>query len=143
MFDGLARIPEQLAAFWSVLTGAQRFAFLSIALMTGGVLTLLVNLATVPEYATLYAELSPEDSANISDELSTAQVPFKLTHAGTSIQVPASRVYDIRLDLAARGLPANGPVGFEIFEENGIVIAFPQIDVHIDSPGSSSSPSHG
>jgi flagellar M-ring protein FliF len=102
------------------MSGAQRFAFLSITLITIGALTLLVSVASKPEYATLYAELSPEDSANIIDELSTAQVPFKLTHAGTAIQVPVERVYDIRLELAAKGLPAMGPVGFEVFDDDGL-----------------------
>lgn len=120
MLGGLDKLPQQLASFWTSMNGAQRFAFLSIGLITAGVLALLVNIAREPEYATLYAELSPEDSAAILDELSTAQVPFKLTHAGTSIQVPVERVYDIRLELAAKGLPASGPVGFEVFDDNGL-----------------------
>ncbi len=89
MLEGLSKLRQQLAAFWSGMSGAQRFAFLSIMLITMGAITLLVNMATEPGYATLYAKLSPEDSAQIIDELSTAQVPFKLTRAGTSIQVPA------------------------------------------------------
>jgi flagellar M-ring protein FliF len=120
LFSGLDKLPQQLAAFWSGLSGAQRFAFLSIVLITGGAVSLLVNVASKPEFATLYAELSPEDSASIIDELATAQVPFKLTHAGTSIQVPLERVYDLRLELAANGLPASGPVGFEVFDDNGL-----------------------
>ncbi len=120
LFSGLDQIPQQLAAFWAGLNGAQRFAFLSIALITAGALSLLVNMANQPNYTTLYSDLSPKDSAEIVDELSTKQIPFQLTHAGTSILVPAERVYDIRLELAAQGLPNSGPVGFEIFDKEGL-----------------------
>jgi flagellar M-ring protein FliF len=120
LLSGLERLPEQLAAFWKGLSGAQRFAFISIVLMTFGGVALLVNIAGEPQYAVLYSDLSPEDSAKIVDELSTGQVPFKLTHAGTTVQVPLERVYDVRLELAAKGMPTSGPIGFEVFDGNGL-----------------------
>ena len=88
--------------------------------MTFGGVALLVNIAGEQQYAVLYSDLSPEDSAKIVDELSTGQVPFKLTHAGTTVQVPLERVYDVRLELAAKGMPTSGPIGFEIFDGNGL-----------------------
>ncbi len=115
--SGLAQLFAQLGAFWNGLTGAQRVAFLSTVLITGGVFSLIMRFGYEPEYATLYANLAPEDAATIVDELSTQQIPFKLSHAGTAIHVPVERVYDMRLELAAKGLPAAGPVGFEIFNE--------------------------
>ncbi len=120
LFSSLEQLPQQLAAFWRGLSGAQRFAFASIMLMTLGAGALLVNVASEPDYAVLYAELSPGDAAAIVDELSTAQVPFKLTHAGTTVQVPVQRIYDLRLELAAKGMPSSGPIGFEIFDGNGL-----------------------
>lgn len=127
---GLDKLPAQLGAFWRGLAGGQRFAFLSILLITLGVLTLLFRVVSEPQYTTLYANLSPEDASTIVDELSTAQVRFKLTHAGTSIQVPVERVYDLRLELAAKGLPSSGPVGFELFDENGLGMTPFQQRVH-------------
>ncbi len=120
LLAGLDKLPQQLAVFWSGLGGAQRFAFASIMLITLGAGALLVNVANESEYAVLYAQLSPEDAASIVDELSTAQVPYKLTHAGSTIQVPVERVYDLRLELAAKGVSTSGPVGFEIFDGNGL-----------------------
>ncbi len=117
---GLDKLPQQLTVFWSGLSGAQRFAFASIMLITLGAGVLLVNVANESDYAVLYAQLSPEDAANIVDELSTAQVPFKVTHAGTTVQVPVGRLYDLRLELASKGIPSSGPVGFEIFDGNGL-----------------------
>ncbi len=127
---GLEQVPQQLATFWSGLSGAQRFAFASIMLITLGAGALLVNVANEPNYAVLYAQLSPEDAANIVDELSTAQVPFKVTHAGTTVQVPVERLYDLRLELASKGMPSSGPIGFEIFDGNGLGMTPFQQRVH-------------
>ena len=102
--DQLAKLFADLGKFWQGLSSAQRIAALSIAMITGGTLALLVNLASRPQYTTLYSELSPSDAQTIVEQLRSRQVPFKLTHAGTTIQVPLPRVYDMRLELAAQGL---------------------------------------
>jgi flagellar M-ring protein FliF len=118
--SGFDQILSQLGAFWKALSAAQRVALLSIVLLTAGAVSLLVHLGQRQDYATLYANLSPEDSARIVDELSTQNVSYRLTHAGTAIQVPLDRVYDLRLEMASQGLPASGPVGFEVFDEGGL-----------------------
>ncbi len=110
----------QLRGLWTGLSGAQRIALLSIALLTTGAVALLVQFGRTPDYSILYANLSPQDSASIVDELASRNVQYKLTHAGTTIQVPNDRIYDLRLELASEGLPAAGPVGFEVFEEGGL-----------------------
>ncbi len=117
---GLEQLPAQLAAFWQRLSGAQRAAFVSVLLLAGGATTLVVNFASQPEWATLYANLAPEDASRIADELSSAQVPYQLAQAGSAIQVPVERVYDMRLELASKGLPSSGPVGLEVFEDEGL-----------------------
>jgi flagellar M-ring protein FliF len=116
----LEQLLAQLRGLWVGLSGAQRIALLSIALLTTGAVALLVQIGRTPDYGILYANLSPEDSAKILDELTTRNIEYRLTHAGTSIQVPNDRIYDLRLDLASEGLPAAGPVGFEVFEEGGL-----------------------
>src|SRR5215510_14548440 len=111
MFDGFARVGPQLRVLWANLSGAQRIALFSVVLLTVGTVSLLVHFAGEPDFTTLYANLTPEDSAQIADEL---------TSAGTAIQVPVERVYELRLQMAAKGLPSAGPVGFEVFDDNGL-----------------------
>jgi flagellar M-ring protein FliF len=130
MLDGLSRMAGQLARFWSQLGAAQKLAFMSIALLTIGATSLLLHIASEPDYSTLYANLTPDDAASILDELNTASVPFRLTQAGTAIQVPVERVYDLRLELAAKGMPSSGPVGFEVFDDAGLAMTPFQQQVH-------------
>lgn len=118
--NGLEKLMQGMVGFWAGLSAAQRVAFVSIAMVTLGVAALLTNLASQEEYATLFSKLEPEDAARITDELATQNVPYHLSHAGTAIEVPAHQVYDLRLELAGKGLGTSGPVGFEVFNEGGL-----------------------
>lgn len=114
------KLIEGLTGFWGGLNAAQKIAFLSIAFITIGAASLLMSFAGRTQYATLFSSLEPKDASSIADELSTLGVPFELTHAGTTVQVPAERVYDLRLELASKGLGVSGPVGFEMFNDGGL-----------------------
>ncbi len=80
-------------------------------------LVLLLTWARTPEYEVLYSHLQPEDAGLIIEKLKEMKVPYRTT--ATGILVPAERLYDLRLQLAATGLPRGGSVGYEIFDSTG------------------------
>src|SRR5579875_2535948 len=55
-------------------------------------------------------------STAIVDALRAEKVAFQLEDGGRAVLVPAERLYELRLELASRGLPEGGGVGFEIFD---------------------------
>ena len=67
-----------------------------------------------PTYSLLYGNLGQQDAAQIAQALDTNSIPYKLD-AGT-ITVPADRVHDARLKLAAQGLP-EGDGGFAVMSK--------------------------
>lgn len=68
-------------------------------------------------YEPLYPRLTPEDAGAITSELKTQKVPYKLSGDGTVIEVPVDQIAATRLDLAVKGLPSKGNVGYEIFDK--------------------------
>ncbi|HUK42539.1 MAG TPA: flagellar basal-body MS-ring/collar protein FliF [Candidatus Acidoferrales bacterium] len=68
-------------------------------------------------YAPLYSNLSPQDGAAIIKELDEEKIPYSISGAGSVIEVPRGVIYQTRLRLAGKGVPAGGGVGFEIFEK--------------------------
>jgi flagellar M-ring protein FliF len=66
--------------------------------------------------AVLFTNLSPEDAQVALDELAKQNVKAELTNGGTTIMVPEPDVSRLRVDLAAKGVPSSGVVGFEIFD---------------------------
>ena len=68
-------------------------------------------------YGPLYSNLAPQDGAAIVKELEAEKIPFNITGDGTVIEVPRGVIYQTRLKLAGKGVPAANGVGFEIFEK--------------------------
>ncbi|HSQ14390.1 MAG TPA: flagellar basal-body MS-ring/collar protein FliF, partial [Candidatus Deferrimicrobium sp.] len=58
------------------------------------------------------------DGSAVVKELDAAKIPYAITNGGTVIEVPRGVLYQTRLKLAGKGIPAGGGVGFEIFEKN-------------------------
>ncbi len=73
-----------------------------------------------PNYTTLYSNLPPEEASEVVKYLNTQKVPYKLENGGTAISVNKTGVYEVRLALAGKGIPASGMIGYEIFDKNTI-----------------------
>jgi flagellar M-ring protein FliF len=118
MPEGLKNVLSQLLGFWRGLSTAKRWA-----LVTATVGTLALGLGVVlfeshENYSYLFTEMSTEDTAAVVEKLKAQQVPYRLDDSGTRIEVPESRVHELRLSLASQGLPRGGGVGFEIFDKS-------------------------
>jgi len=118
MPEPLKNLFTQLSGFWRGLSTSKRFALL---VATFGALTLglgVVFLESHESYSYLFTELSTEDTAAVVEKLKAQQVPYRLDASGTRVEVPESRVHELRLELASAGLPRGGGVGFEIFDKS-------------------------
>jgi len=69
-------------------------------------------------YQILYKGLSSEDVSAIVGKLNEEGVKYQINGYGSIIKVPAEKMYDIRLSLAAMGLPKGGSIGYESFNES-------------------------
>lgn len=73
-----------------------------------------------PDFQLLYSNLSAEDAAAIVDDLKAQKIPYELGASGTVVRVPSDKVHELRLQLAAKGLPEGGEVGMELFEDSSL-----------------------
>lgn len=70
-----------------------------------------------PDWRTLYAGLDPEDARQISQQLTTAGIPFDVTPDGSTLRVSAENLDKARLATTAKGGPKSGRMGFELFDK--------------------------
>lgn len=70
--------------------------------------------------APLFTDLAPADAASVTEELTGKGVSYELADGGQSVMVPRSQLYDLRLSMAAQGLPSNGSQGYALLDEQGI-----------------------
>ncbi len=74
------------------------------------------------DYRPLFTGLADKDGGAVIGQLAAMQVPYK-HEAGGTILVPANQVYELRMKLAAQGLPKGGngnTVGFELMDKSSI-----------------------
>jgi len=93
---------------------------LSIVVVAGGVIFGLVSLSRwnqERDFRSLYTSLSPEDAAAVLAKVRESGNEFRISDNGTSVLVPSARVAELRLQLAAAGIPKSGRIGYELFDK--------------------------
>ena len=69
-----------------------------------------------PDYGVLYTNVTDRDGGAIIASLQQMNVPYKFAEGGGAIMVARDKVPELRLKLAAQGLPKGGGVGFELMD---------------------------
>jgi flagellar M-ring protein FliF len=118
--DYLKQFFKNIGHFTSRMTPSQVMLLLAVAAGTiAGVLLLSSWLGDIT-YGRLYSNLSQEEAGRIVAYLNDNNIPFQLKDNGGSIEVPSGDVYEVRLQLAAEGLPSAGSMGYSIFDKNNL-----------------------
>lgn len=107
---------QQVQDWWQSLARWQQIAAVGIGVGGLALLFYLTILAQTPEYAVAFRGLNEQDAAAVVEALKKSNVPYRIEGDGSVIRVPASQVYEVRLEMARQGLPKGGTVGFEIFD---------------------------
>ncbi|MGE3490806.1 MAG: flagellar basal-body MS-ring/collar protein FliF [Vicinamibacterales bacterium] len=112
--------PDQLLAplkrLGSTLTPRQLATLAAAFIGVVGVVAGSAYWMNTPSYTLLYADLDPESANAVVAKLKTAKIDYVLDDGGRAVRVPMERVDELRLDMAAQGLPTTGRIGFEIFD---------------------------
>lgn len=113
---------ESFLGFVSRLPLRGRTGLVVAAIATIMALSVMIWFSTRPSYKVLFSGLPQEETGRVVEQLNKMNVPYQFGPGGTSIDVPAEKVYDLRLEMATLGFPKQGTgVGFEIFDKGSLV----------------------
>jgi len=114
--DGIRNVTENFKSRFSGLSFNQKVLLGAVA--TASVISIAVFSLWLQkeESAVLFTNLSPDDASVALEELAKQDVSAELTNGGTTILVPKKAVHRLRVELAGKGVPSSGTVGFEIFD---------------------------
>jgi len=107
---------NQVAAWWSAAQPRRRSAYVVMAIAVVVVLGSIVFYSTRVEYAPLFSGLEPAQAGSIVESLRQENVRYRLSDGGTTVLVPSTELYDVRIRVAGEGLYNSG-VGFELFDQ--------------------------
>ena len=120
MFDQIKAIYQQLKETFFKFDKNKRTVIVGTTFGTIILLTVVVLISSQKDFQILFSQLDPQEAGTIVEKLKADKVPFKLQAGGTTILVPRNKVYEERISLANQGLPAQGGIGYEIFDKNNI-----------------------
>ncbi|GAB5537427.1 MAG: flagellar basal-body MS-ring/collar protein FliF [Rubricoccaceae bacterium] len=106
----------QARAALQQLTPQRRLLLGGVVVGVVGLLLLVGRWATQPDYALLFGDMPAPDAGRVVEQLDTEGITYDLRDGGTSIYVPRSEVYGLRLRLATNGVMSHGTAGYELFD---------------------------
>lgn len=114
-------ILAQLIESYVKLPLAQKIVFPMLVIGSVMGIVLVSKWANQPDYAVLFSDLEPADSAAIVQRLKEQKIKYEVRGDGDTIAIsPPEIVHEIRIGLAGDGLPKGGAVGFEIFDQTSL-----------------------
>jgi flagellar M-ring protein FliF len=114
--DRLADAGQRFGAFWSSLLRWQQVSIVAAGVcVLGGILaaSLIFGRAS---YVPIFSGLDARDQASVITFLDEGKIPYRTDSETNAVLVPSSEVYKARIELAAKGIPSGGVVGFERFD---------------------------
>src|SRR6185312_2557226 len=111
---------DQLKKLIAGFSSRQIATMAAVLLLCGGGLHSLLHWRTESDFKTLYTGLAAEDSAAVIQKLKESATEYRLSDTGDVISVPSAKLAELRLQLAAAGLPKTGRIGFEIFDKTNL-----------------------
>jgi flagellar M-ring protein FliF len=90
-----------------------------LALAAAG-LFMLVQHQRESDFRPLFTGVAPEDAAAIVQKLKETGVDYRLPTEGGMVLVPSKKLAELRINMAAAGLPKTGRIGFELFDKTNL-----------------------
>jgi flagellar M-ring protein FliF len=107
-------LPTQIRAFWDELDARRRLIAGLAALAIVASVIGIARVATTPSMSLLYSGLDAPAAGEVVAALEARGVPFEIRNE--AIYVDGARRDEVRMALAAEGLPAGGPAGYELLD---------------------------
>jgi flagellar M-ring protein FliF len=99
------------------LSKRQKITIAAVALLVLAAVVGMVRWNKERDFRPLFTNLSPEDANAIVTKLKESGTDYRLPETGGSVLVPSARLAELRLNMAAAGIPKSGRIGFELFDK--------------------------
>lgn len=120
MSEYFRKIFSQTAAFLKAQPPLKLMAAAVTAVGIAAALAMMFMWAGETTFTPLMTNLNAEDSANIIRVLREKHIPFKVDPTGKNVSIPPESIYQLRLELAAMGLPQSSVIGYEVFDKQSL-----------------------
>ena len=89
----------------------------AVTLALVGFFAFVILRVSQPAMGVLFSDLSGTDTGAVVRDLDTRGIRYETRDDGATVLVPRSEIGRIRMELAGKGLPTGGGIGYEIFDK--------------------------
>ena len=115
---------DKLTQIWGGLTSSRKLgliaAVVGIVAISAGILSWSGGSG---EMKRLVSGGDAKDMGEVVDYLKSNQIEFEYSESGDTILVPEDKHASVKMEMAMKGLPKTGNVGYEIFDEGNFGIS--------------------
>jgi flagellar M-ring protein FliF len=117
MKENMVHVWDKFKEVYARMEMRQRLMVAILLAITFGIIIWMISWSAKTEYGLLFSRLSYEDARKTITRLDEMRIPWRLRDEGSSIFIPADKVYETRINLSTEniGIMHTG-VGFEIFD---------------------------
>jgi flagellar M-ring protein FliF len=103
---------------WGSRSSKQKTTLITSIVAFIVILSVVLYFVTKPNMVPLYSELTPSETGSIKESLDSKGISSEIADGGTTIKVPKQNVDDLKVQLAAEGIPKSGSIDYSFFSQN-------------------------
>jgi flagellar M-ring protein FliF len=102
---------------WTAMPQSKRTRLIVCAMVIAAACALVAWWGSRTEWKTLYSGMEGRDVQQVESELAAAGVQYQSTPDGLGVQVSSEMLDKARMEVATKGMPQSGRMGFELFDK--------------------------
>ncbi|WKA53914.1 flagellar basal-body MS-ring/collar protein FliF [Planococcus shixiaomingii] len=118
MKEKMAGFKSKLTSSWSNFSPVVKWTIVGSFFATVLIILAFVFFSNKTEYGTLYSGLEASEAGEIKAAIEEQGIPVQVSTDSTTISVPKEQISNLKVNLAAEGIPESGNVDYGIFSEN-------------------------
>lgn len=108
----------KLSESWGSFSPVTKWSLIGSFFLTFLILLIFVFLSSRSDFSVLYSNLTAAEAGEIKTAIEEQAIPVEVSTDGKTISVPEEHLANLKVSLAAEGIPKNGNVNYGIFSEN-------------------------
>ncbi|AQQ54133.1 flagellar basal-body MS-ring/collar protein FliF [Planococcus lenghuensis] len=118
MKETVSAYTEKLKGAWAGFSGLTKWIMIGSFVLTALVLSVFFFFNSRDDFAPLYSNLAPAEAGEIKAAIEERGILVEVSNDGSIISVPEDELANLKIALAAEGIPENGNVNYSVFSEN-------------------------
>jgi flagellar M-ring protein FliF len=113
---------EQAQSILKQISITQRIGIVGAAVAAAAMIGVLVMFASKPNFTPAFTRVTAADATTIESALRAANIPYQVTDAGSTIEVPVESLGDAKIAAGAAGVTSEGgndTTGWNLFNNQG------------------------